>query len=101
MLLIDLFEADWPSVGLLRTLPAVLLRESPPTLPLPVEFVAGGDGNPELVEERFEGLGGSGRSGILEELLIVVFMLEEEVEPRKIADIGRLLFPYARRVVLI
>ena len=90
------------SVCLLLTLPAVLLRESPPTLPLPVELVAGGEGNPELVEERFEaapGLGGSGRSGMLDELLIVVFMLEEE--PRKIADIGRLLFPYARRVVLI
>ena len=84
-------------------LPAVLLRESPPTLPLPVEFVAGGEGNPELVEERFEaapGLGGSGRSGMLDELLIEVLMLEEGVEPRKMADIGRLLFPYALRVVL-
>lgn len=104
MLFIDLFEAEWLSACLLLTLPAVLLRESPPTLPLPVEFVAGGEGNPELVEERFEaapGLGGSGRSGMLDELLIVVFMLEEEPEPRKIADIGRLLFPYARRVVLI
>lgn len=103
MLFIDLFEADWLSVGFLLTLPAVLLRESPPTLPLPVEFVAGGEGNPELVEERFEavpGLGGSGRSGILDELLIVVFTLEEEVEPRKIADIGRLVFPYARRVLI-
>jgi len=92
------------SVGLLLTLPAVLLRESPPTLPLPVEFVAGGEGNPELVEERFEaapGLGGSGRSGMLDELLIVELMLEVEVEPRKIADIGRFLFPCARRVVLI
>lgn len=84
----------------------MLLLESPPTLPLPVEFVAGGEGNPELVEERFEaapGLGGSGRSGMLDEVLIAVFMLEEEVEvePRKIADSGRLLFPYARRVVLI
>ena len=101
MLFIDLFEADWLSVGLLLTLAAVLLRESPPTLPLPVEFVAGGEGNPELVEERFPGLGGSGRSGMLDELLIDVLMLEEEVEPRKIADSGRLLFPYARRVVLI
>ena len=94
------------SAGLLLTPPAVLLLESPPTLPLPVEFVAGGEGNPELVEERFEaapGLGGSGRSGMLDEVLIAVFMLEEEVEvePRKIADSGRLLFPYARRVVLI
>ena len=91
-------------VGLLLTLPEGLLRESPATLPLPVEFVAGGEGNPELVEERFEaapGLGGSGRSGMLDELLIAEFMLEEEVEPRKIADIGRLLFPCVRRVVLI
>lgn len=81
-----------------------MLLESPPTLPLPVEFVAGGEGNPELVEDRFEaapGLGGSGRSGMLDEVLMVVLRLEEEVEPRKIADIGRLLFPYARRVVLI
>lgn len=105
MSFIDLFEAEWLSAGLLLTLPAVLLRESPPTLPLPVEFVAGGEGNPELVEERFEaapGLGGSGRSGMLDELLIVEFMLvEEEAEPRKIADIGRLLLPYVRRVVLI
>ena len=92
------------SAGILLTLPVVLLRESPPTLPLPVEFVAGGEGNPELVEEGFEaapGLGGSGRSGMLDELLIFVFILEAEVEPRKIADSGRLLFPYARRVVLI
>jgi hypothetical protein len=91
-------------VGLLLTLPEGLLRESPATLPLPVEFVAGGEGNPELVEERFEaapGLGGSGRSGMLNELLIAESMLEEEVEPRKIADIGRLLFPCVRRVVLI
>jgi hypothetical protein len=101
VLFIDLFEAELLRAGLLLTLPAVLLRESPPTLPLPVEFVAGGEGNPE---ERFEaapGLGGSGRSGMLGGLLVVVFMLEEEPEPRKIADSGRLLFPYARRVVLI
>lgn len=32
-----------------------------PVLPLPVEFVAGGDGRPEPTE--VEGLGGSGRSG--------------------------------------
>lgn len=92
------------SVGLLLTPPAVLLRESPPTLPLPVEFVAGGEGNPELVEEMFEaapGLGGSGRSGMLDEVLIVEFMLVEESEPRKIADTGRLLLPYVRLVVLI
>lgn len=102
-LFIDLFEVELLGASLLLTLPAVLLRESPPTLPLPVEFVAGGEGNPELVEERFEeapGLGGSGRSGMLGELLVVVFMLEEEPEPRKIADIGRLLFPCARRMLI-
>ena len=32
-----------------------------PALPLPVEFVAGGDGSPELLLRT--GLGGSGRSG--------------------------------------
>ena len=67
--------------------------------------MAGGEGSPELVEERFEaapGLGGSGKSGMLDEVLIEEFMLvEEEAEPRKIADIGLLLVPYARRVVLI
>ena len=81
-----------------------MLRESPPTLPLPVEFVTGREGNPELVEEKFEAtprLGGSGRLGMLDEVLVVVLRLEEEVKPRKIADIGRLVFPYAQRVVLI
>ena len=91
--------------GLLLALPAVLLRESPPTLPLPVEFVAGGEGNPELVEERLEaapGLGGSGRSGMLDEVLNAELMLvEEEAEPMKTADTGRLLLPCARPVVLI
>lgn len=57
---------------------------SSPVLPLPVEFVAGGDGRPE--PEPFDaapGLGGgSGRSGKL---------LGEETEPRKIADKGRAL----------
>ena len=70
-----------------------------------MEFVAGGEGNPELVEERFEaapGLGGSGRSGMLDEVLIVEPILDEEgAEPRKIADKGRLLVPWARPVVLI
>jgi hypothetical protein len=63
-----------------------LLHESLPTLLLPVKFVAGGGGNPELGEERFEatpGLRGLGESGVLDELLIGVFMLEEEPEPRK------------------
>ena len=98
-------EVERLSVGFLLIPPVVVFRESPATLPLPVEFVAGGEGNPELVEERLEaapGLGGSGRSGMVDELLIAEFMLvEEEAEPRKIADIGRLLLPYARRVVLI
>ena len=74
-------------------------------LPLPVEFVAGGEGNPELVEERFEaapGLGGSGRSGMLEEVLIVEpILVEEEAEPIKIADIGRFSLAFVRRVTLI
>ena len=34
-----------------------------PVLPLPVELVAGGDGNPEPLE--LTGLGGSGKSGML------------------------------------
>lgn len=35
-----------------------------PVLPLPVEFVAGGEGKPDLMEPALEvGLGGSGRSG--------------------------------------
>lgn len=101
----DLLEVELLRPSLLLTLPMVLLRESPPTLPLPVEFVAGGEGNPELVEEIFDaapGLGGSGKSGMLDELLIVEFRLVKEgAWPRKIADIGRLLLPFARRVVLI
>jgi hypothetical protein len=59
------------------TLPALS-----PTLPLPVEFVAGGDGRPESLESA-PGLGGSGKSGRFE--------LEEFNEPRKIAETGRLL----------
>jgi hypothetical protein len=35
-----------------------------PVLPLPVEFVPGGDGSPDLTEQLLElGLGGSGSSG--------------------------------------
>jgi len=78
------------SVGLLLTFSAVLLREYPLTLPLLVEFVVGGEDDPELVEERFKtapGPGGSGKPGMLDELQIVVSMLKE-VEPREIADIG-------------
>lgn len=44
----------------------IVPRESPPVLPPQAKSVAGGEGIPELVEERFEaapGLGGSGRGG--------------------------------------
>ena len=51
-----------------------------PTLPLPVELVAGGDGRPEALEDVL-GLGGSGRSGRAGEL--------EPADPMKIADKGR------------
>lgn len=54
-------------------------------LPLPVEFVAGGEGRPEPLEAA-PGLGGSGKSGIL------------AFEPRKIADEGRLLWVKEGRV---
>ena len=57
-----------------------------------------------LVVERFEaapGLGGSGRLGMLDEVLMVAFMLGEEPdEPRNMADIG-CLCSHTRRVVLI
>lgn len=61
------------------------------TLPLPVEFVAGGDGSPESTED--EGLGGSGRSG----------MAGGEgfgVDPMNIADKGRDLGASAERRVI-
>lgn len=64
--------------GLRLTLPALS-----PTLPLPVEFVAGGEGRPESLEEESPGLGGSGKSGMKVEV--------ELLEPRKIADTGRLV----------
>lgn len=58
------------------------LAVSSPVLPLPVEFVAGGDGKPD--PEPFDaapGLGGgSGRSGML---------FGEVTEPKKMADNGR------------
>ena len=54
-------------------------------LPLPVEFVAGGEGRPEPLEAA-PGLGGSGKSGIL------------TFKPRKIADEGRLLWVKEGRV---
>jgi hypothetical protein len=66
-------------VGRWRTLPK--LAVSSPVLPLPVEFVAGGEGKPEL-SDAAPGLGGgSGKSGNL--------LLGVDTEPRKIADKGR------------
>ena len=51
-----------------------------PTLPLPVEFVAGGEGRPDALDEVL-GLGGSGRSGRVGGVSLV--------DPMKIADKGR------------
>lgn len=70
-----------------------------PVLPLPVEFVAGGEGRPELVVPTLEpGLGGSGRSGRSG----IPGGVEEngEPEPRKIADEGRFLPFRCGRVVI-
>jgi hypothetical protein len=77
--------------GRWRTLPK--LAVSSPVLPLPVEFVAGGEGRPEL-SEAAPGLGGgSGKSGNL--------LLGVDMEPRKMADNGRdLLEAKERRVVI-
>lgn len=55
---------------------------SSPTLPLPVELVAGGEGKPEPIETLGLG-GGSGRSGVGRELVL------ESRDPMKIADKGR------------
>jgi hypothetical protein len=79
----------WGWINLYLPLLTLLLLLSP-MLPLPVEFVAGGDGSPEWVEEEL-GLGGSGKSGILGE--------EELLEPRKIADKGRLFEKEGREVI--
>ena len=38
---IDMLEVEWLRVGLLLAPSALLLHESPPTLPLTVEFFAG------------------------------------------------------------
>lgn len=69
--------------GRWRTLPKLVV--SSPVLPLLVEFVAGGDGKPELEPlDAAPGLGGgSGRAGR---------WLGVEMEPKKIADKGRDLF---------
>ena len=61
-----------------------------PTLPLPVELVAGGDGRPDV--EEVLGLGGSGRSGRVGGV--------EPAEPMKIADKGRDFLAWGRRGVI-
>ena len=75
------FEYEYEA-GRWRTLPKLVV--SSPVLPLPVEFVAGGDGKPEPLPESLDsapGLGGgSGNDGRL---------FGEEIEPKKIADKGR------------
>lgn len=72
-----------------RILPAFVLLS--PVLPLPVEFVAGGEGKPEPLDPP--GLGGSGKSGILAE------NEEDGEEPRKMADKGRLCLKEGRGVI--
>lgn len=67
--------------GLWRILPKLVV--SSPVLPLPVEFVAGGDGRPELFDAAPGLGGGSGKSGRF---------LGVDTEPRKIADKGRVWF---------
>jgi hypothetical protein len=72
-----------------------------PVLPLPVEFVAGGEGNPDRTDPILElGLGGSGRSGNPKDVASV-WDDEDGVDcnawelaslPRYIADIGRFCF---------
>lgn len=64
--------------GRWRTLPKLVV--SSPVLPLPVELVAGGDGNPEPFESAPGLGGGSGKVGKL---------FGEVTEPKKIADKGR------------
>jgi hypothetical protein len=65
-----------------------------PVLPLPVELVAGGEGNPDGLEGGEDGdppgLGGSGRSGRLEGGVIPMWG-DAAARPRKIADKGRSL----------
>lgn len=65
-------------------LPAFALLLSPVD-PLPVEFVAGGDGRPDAVETALGLSGGSGRSGMLSSLGSLGVN-----DPRNIADKGRL-----------
>lgn len=83
------YEVRWVAVEVrLRRLPVFAVPVSSPTLPLPVEFVAGGEGRP-VSETSGEppGLGGSGnrgKSGGVE--------LEDELkDPMKMADKGRCL----------
>lgn len=80
--IIALGEPEYET-GRCLMLPEFALRLSP-VEPLPVELVAGGDGNPE--GEIAPGLsGGSGRSGILVSLGSL-----GGNDPRNIADKGRL-----------
>lgn len=72
----------------IRTLPK-RVQLSPPLLPLPVEFDAGGEGSPE---DEWGLLGGSGSSGSLEST--------ELAEPMYIADDGRFLVASAGRDVI-
>lgn len=71
---------EYPA-GRWRILPKLVV--SSPVLPLPVEFVAGGEGRPELFDAAPGLGGGSGKSGKL---------FGEDTEPKKIADKGRDLF---------
>jgi len=73
--------------NLRRKLPVVALLLSP-VEPLPVEFVAGGEGRPDEDEGAVGLSGGSGRSGRSGRLTLL-FSLGGN-DPRKIADKGRL-----------
>ena len=69
---------------------------SSPTLPLPVELVAGGEGRPG--DEPGPGLGGSGSLGRSEDA--VLDAEEEASEPMKMADRGRSLRESCERRVI-
>lgn len=58
-----------------------------PVEPLPVEFVAGGEGRPDELDAAPGLSGGSGRSGIL---ILLSSLGGNDNGPRKIADKGRL-----------
>lgn len=72
-----------------RRLPAFVESSPLLPLPLPVEFVAGGEGRPEREGgDESSGLGGSGRLG---KSGGVELAEEEPTEPMNIADKGRCL----------